>query len=296
MTQEVTTISSLFSTPYLTIAEYKQAPTSVDVDDLVGGGSAGINDQELANCIARASSWIDVECNQVLGATLDTEQFRARISRDGMLKIHPRYNPVMGVVSASYGNNPLSLSALDATTAWIDDNMSVVFPMGGNTVAFLGTIQFAPIYSPYADQYVQLTYVNGYANTVNTASSNAGVTSLALKDLTGFVPNQKFMVYDGVNTEVLQVSSSFTVAQGAGSLTLASATAYSHTSGVSVSALPPAIKQAAIYMTNVILKSRGNATITMGGLTPSYIQSENPAVADDYNSAMRLLEPFRRIR
>jgi hypothetical protein len=46
----------------------------------------------------------------------------------------------------------------------------------------------------------------------------------------------------------------------------------------------------------VILKSRGNATITMGGLTPSYIQSENPAVADDYNSAMRLLEPFRRIR
>jgi len=295
MTQEVTTISALFSTPYLTVAEYKQAPTAVDVDDLVGGGSASINDQELANCIARASSWIDAHCNQVLGATLDTESFRARISRDGMLKLHPRFTPIMGVVSAAYGNAPQSQTALDPSTAWIE-SMSVVFPLGGVVSSFYGAIQFAPIYSQNQEQYVTLSYVNGYANTLLASSASATASTLSVKDLTGFVPNQQFQIYDGASSELLRVASSFTVSQGAGSLPLASATAYAHTAGLSVSALPPAIKLATIYMTNVVLKSRGNGALVLGGLTPTVIESDNSAVGSDYSSAMDILKPYRRIR
>ena len=120
MTQELSTISPLFSTPYLTVAEYKQAPTAVDVDDLVGGGTQAINDAELYNVIARASSWIDTHCGQVLAATVDTDSLRTRVSRDGMMHVHPRYWPVVSVQSASFGYAPNAMTSLDPTTAWID--------------------------------------------------------------------------------------------------------------------------------------------------------------------------------
>lgn len=295
MTQEQTTISSLFSTPYLTIAEYKQAPTAVDVDDLVGGGSAGINDQELANCIARASSWIDSHCGQVLSATVDTDSFRSRISRDGMLRIHPRFSPICSVVSASYGVQPDLMQTLDPTTAWIE-YASVVFPLGGTASSFYGTLGFSRNYSLTSEQFVTISYVNGYSNTLLGSNALSGASALIVKDLTGFHANQQFQIYDGANTELLTVSSSYVPTTGAGSLALASATSYAHTAGLSVSALPPAIKLAAIYMTNVVLKSRGNSAMVMGGLSPALVETTNPAVSNDYNAAIDILKPFRRIR
>ena len=295
MAQQVTTISPLFSTPYLTIAEYKQAPTAVDVDDLVGGGSASLNDRELTNVIARASSWIDSHCNQVISATQDTESFRARVSRDGMLKLHPRYWPVVSVVSASFGSLPSAMQTLDVSTAWIEP-MAIVFPLVGNAASFLGGLQFSKVYSSTVDQFVTLTYVNGYANTLLSTSSLAAATSLIVADRTGFMPIMSFMIYDGVSSETVTISSSFTPTVGAGSVTLAAGCVYAHSAGISLSGLPPAVKQAAIYMTNVILKSRGSQALVMGGLSPSQMISSNEAASSDYRSACDLLAPYRRIR
>lgn len=295
MTTEITTVSQLFSTPYLTVAEFKQAPTAIDVDDLVGNGSAAVNDQELANVISRASSWIDSYCGQVLAATLDTETFRARVSRDGFLRLHPRYWPIIEVVSASYGSNPTLMNTLDPTTAWIEQQ-AVVFPLTGIASSFLGSIQFSRVYSPTAEQFVSMTYVNGYANSELTANASAGASSIAVKDATGFLPNQKFMVYDAEKTELCYVASTFVPVQGAGSVTLAAPLAFAHNSTVNVSALPPAVKQAAIYMTGVILKARGNATLVMNTLTPSQFMEKNPSAMNDYQAAIELLKPYRRIR
>lgn len=297
MTQEITTISPLFSTPYITITEYKQAPTGTDVDDLVGGGTTAINDVELANEIARACSWIDSHCNQVLAATLDTDNFRGRISRDGFLKVHPRYNPIVEVVSASVGVQPNYMTSLDPTTAWIEPQ-SVLFPMTGVAGFFAAPIQFSPPYTIGREVLVSMTYVNGYANTLLASNASVGASTLSVNDLTGFVPGQKFQVYDGADNELLTVASSFTPAQAAGSLPLAAPTSKAHSAGVSVSALPPAIKLAAIYMTNVLLKSRGNASVVMQGLsfTPTEILDKNPTVLSDYTAALNILEPYRRIR
>lgn len=296
MTQELTTISPLFSTPYITNDEYKQAPTSVDVDDFVGGGTMALNDVELSNVIARASSWVDSHCGQVLAATQDTESLRTRVSRDGMMHIHPRFWPVISVVSASFGYAPNQMQTLDPTTAWIEP-MSVTFPLANYSLRFSGQIQFTANYAQTAQQYVTLTYVNGYANTVTTGTTVAGATSLPVKDITGFQPGQRFTIYDGVNTEIVQVASSFTVGTGAGNVTLAAGMGYAHaTAGVSASALPPAVKQATIYITNVILKSRGNSAVVMDTLSPSTIIGNNPNVSNDYTMAVDLLAPFRRIR
>lgn len=295
MTQELAVTSPIASSPYITIAEYKQAPTSVDVDDFVGGGSMALNDVELGNVISRASSWIDSHCGQVLAATQDTETFRARISRDGFLRLHPRYHPIIGVVSASYGSNPTLMNTLDPTTAWIEE-MAVVFPLSGIAASFLGQIQFSRVYSPLAEQFIQMTYVNGYANTVTTTSTSAGATSLPVADVCGFQPGTHFTVFDGVGTENLQVASTFTPSVGAGSVPLANPAVYAHDIGMSASAFPPAVKQAAIYMTNVILKSRGNSAIAMTPLNPTTIIGNNPNVSSDYEAACDLLKPFRRIR
>lgn len=294
MAQKLTTLSPLFSTPYLTVAEYKQAPTGVDVDDFVGGGSIGLNDQELTNVIARASSWMDAHCGQVLGATQDTESFRARTSRDGFLRVHPRYWPIISIVSASFGGSPSLMSALDVSTAWLEP-MAVVFSLSYGS-SFSGQLQFSRVMSLTQEQFVTMTYVNGYANTVLTSTLVAATTTMNVSDTTGFQPGMSFRVYDGINSELLKVSSSFVPSTGAGAVTLSAGCAYNHAASVSVSALPPAVKQAAISMVNVILKSRGNSALVMGSLTPGQIQAHNPAVANDYEMACSLLAPYRRIR
>jgi len=291
----ISTTSPLFTTPYLTIAEFKQAPTAIDVDDLVGGGTSGINDQELANVIGRASSWIDSYCGQVLSSTTDTETSRGRINRQGFLTIHPRFSPVTEVVSLSYGPLPSLLTSVDVSTLWIE-SQSVVFPIQGFSTAFSGPIQFSGNYSISQEQFISMTYVNGYANTLLSASVAASVSSLPVTDLAGFTPNHQFVIYDGASTEILTVASSFVPASGAGNLTLSSAIAYTHAKGISVSALPPAVKQAAIFVTSAILKARGNAALVMQTLTPATIQSSNPSAAGDLMEAWDILKPYRRIR
>lgn len=295
MTQQVSVVSPLGSHPYLTVDEYKQAPTSVDVDDLVGGGSMALNDVELGNVLARSSSWIDAHCGQVLAATEDTETLRGRASRDGFLRIHPRFSPIIAVVDASFGSNPQAMQSLDVSTAWIED-ASVVFPLVAANASFLGPIQFSRIYQPLAEQFIHITYVNGYANSLVAASSLVGDMSLSVSDMVGFCPNQQFTLFDGVSSEVCRVASTFVPAAGPGVVTLASPLLYDHAVGVSASALPPAVKQACIYMTNVILKSRGNAALTIQQINIGQYASTNSMLASDYGAAVDLLKPFRRIR
>jgi hypothetical protein len=295
MTQEITTISPLFGTPYLTVAEFKQAPTAVDVDDLVGGGSSAVNDQELLNVITRASSWIDAYCGQVLASTTDTESFRARVSRDGFLKVHPRYWPVTEVQSLSYGSDPNNMSTVDVTTCWIEPQ-AVVVPVQGITGSFVGALGFSGNFRYNSEQFVTMTYTNGYANTVLSGTNTAAATSITVADRTGFLAGQQFQIYDADKTELLKVASTYTPTTGAGAVTLASALVNTHTAGVSVSALPPAVKQAAIYVTSAILKSRGTPAIVMQQLTPTSMNSTNPAQVADLNYAKDILTPYRRIR
>lgn len=295
MANAVTTVSQQFSTPYLTIAEYKQAPTAIDVDDLVGGGTSAINDQELANVIARASSWMDSHCGQVLASTVDTETQRAYIDRRGFLRIHPRYWPITQIVSLSYGPLPNAIASVDTSTLWIEQE-SVIFPIQGFSAAFSGPIQFSGNYSTTSEQFVSMTYVNGYPNTTLTASVSAFATSFSVSDVTGFSSGQQFSIYDGSSTEICTVSSSFVPATGAGTLSISSPLKYAHAPTISVSALPPAIKQAAIYVTSAILKARGNAALVMQTLTPQTFQTTNPSAIADYEAAVDILKPFRRVR
>lgn len=291
-------VTELFSTPYLTIAEYKQAPTAIDYNNLVSNSTdPAVQDAELANVIARASSWMDTFCNQVLAATVETEQQRARMGNDGYLKVHPNYWPIIALNSFSYGANPNQLvSYSDLSQAWIEAQ-SIVIPwsVGNMNWSSAGPLNLGMAGSPRGTVFCRYTYVNGYTNTLLNTNSLAGASSITVKDATGIIPNSKLTIYDGLNTEVVTVASTYT--PGATAVTLSVNAVNAHTSGVAVSALPPAIKEAAILATTAFLKVRGDSSLTMSVTnTVSNSVPGSQFTSDDLSLAQELLLPFRRNR
>src|SRR5665213_2979273 len=92
-------------TPYLTAAEYENAPTSMDISNLIPGGSAQSNLNSLIETINRASSWVDqFTCGAwgSLCATQNQENARVWGNRMGQIIVHPKYWPILSVDTFSY--------------------------------------------------------------------------------------------------------------------------------------------------------------------------------------------------
>lgn len=300
MSAGITTNTRTFSSSYLTVAEFKQAPTSIDYDNLVTGSTdPAVQDAELANVISRASSWIDTYCNQILGATTDTETQRVRLRGDGTLAIHPSFNPVVALTNLQWGfrPNPQGLTVYpDCSYAWIE-NQSIIVPFAGISLAYSsqGPLEFGLPSAPRQQLYVQYSYVNGYTNALLNANVSAGATSITVTDASGIVAGDMLNIYDGSKTERVTVNSSYTF--GSTTVPLVSALQYAHTKGIAVSSLPPAIKQATILVTTAFIKQRGDASMTMQ--VSNIVERSQPDSDNsdgDIAEAKRLLQPYRRIR
>lgn len=295
MANAITNNTQQFTAPYLTVAEYKSAPTSIDYDNLVVGGNSVAQDAELSNVILRASSWIDQYTNQILGATADTEQQRVRVSPDGTIRFHPKNNPIIALTSFSYGGNPNQLTtATDCSIAWIEDG-EVIFPYAQLATSYSdqGALQFGFPVTSKSETFLRYTYVNGYANTtVNSVSS--GASSVTVASPTGIVPNQMLKIYDGAKSENVTVASNYTY--GSNTVLLASTTLYSHQSGISISALPAAVKEACILVTTSFLKVRGDNSLVMAVATSGSQSIGSQNIPAELKLASDLLKPFRRIR
>lgn len=288
-----------FSTPYLTNQEYKNAPTAIDIDNLVFNSSdPDVQDSELANVIARASSWVDTFCNQVLGATQETETQRARISADGYIKWHPRYAPVIALTALQYGNPSTNLiTATNISSAWIEQEQ-ILYPYANLSTSMTsqGPLQFGFPTTSGNQVYLKYTYVSGYANTT-IVTAVAAATSITVAHGTGITAGKQLKIYDGMYSENVTVASSYVF--GSTTVPLAAPLVYSHSAGVSISALPPAVKEATILATTAMLKVRGDSSLTMAvGTLPnqSSVQQTQANIGDDMSMAMALLAPYRRIR
>ena len=288
-----------FSIPYLTTTEYRNAPTAIDIDNLVFNTiDPEAQDNELANVIARASSWVDTYCNQVLGATYETETQRSRISPDGTIKFHPRYSPIIALTDFWYGNPSTNLyQAQDCSIAWLE-NSQVIFPYANLSTTFTsqGPIQFGFPSTQGQVVYLKYTYVNGFPNDL-IVTAVQGASTLTVQTGVGITAGNHLKIYDGIYSENVTVANNYVF--GSTTVPLTSPLLYSHSAGVSISALPPAIKEAAILATTAMLKVRGDNSLTMAvGTLPS--QATTPQVQasinDDMSMAMALLAPYRRIR
>lgn len=289
--------TKLFSTPYLTLAEYKAAPTAIDYNNLVVDSSdPAAQDAELANSIARASSWVDSYCGQVLAATSETEQQRIRFSRDGYLKLHPFYSPVVAVTALSYGTQPNNLvTYADCSQSWVE-NQSVIVPFTSATqYSSAGPLSLGLPAMLGNEMFVKYTYVSGFANTTLAATSTAGATTVTVADGTGIVAGSRLTIFDGLSTETFVVGSGYTF--GSVTVPVSGTLVFAHLSGAAVSALPPAVKEATILATTAFLKVRGDYSMTMG-VTSSVGQATANTGGLDHDLALakELLIPFRRVR
>ena len=78
---------------------------------------------------------MDGYCNQVLAATPATESTRTVITRDGRLKLHPKYWPIVQLTGLAYGVQPNGLTQIqDLSPAWIEPE-SIDFMLDGANAA-----------------------------------------------------------------------------------------------------------------------------------------------------------------
>lgn len=297
MTTAISPIKRQQTKPYLTLQEYKQAPTSLDYGNIVAGGNQAAQDAELSNAILRASSHIDQYCNQIIGATVDTEQQRTRIRPDGSVIFHPKYSPIVAVTGINLGTDPQSLTAVpDPSIAWIEEQ-SVVFPYANANLTWssAGPISFGASAGSRAPMFINYSYVNGYFNSTVGTSALAGATSIVMADGTGLTVGETFTIFDGANTETATVASTYTF--DSNTVPLTAPLTYAHTAGVSASSIPAAIKQACILLTSTYLKIRGDASLVMAVTTnPSQQLPGAQKIGGDVALAEEILKPFRRIR
>jgi len=295
MATGVTTQHPFSENPYITVAEYKAAPTAIDYDNLVVGGNSAAQDAELANVILRASSFMDEYLNQNLNASTQVENQRTRMTSQGFLALHPNNNPVISLQSLSYGTDPNNLIALtDPSKSWFEDQQIIV-PLSqlSNTYSSQGPLAFSA-YSPRQPIFVTFQYTSGYVNNL-IASATATQTSMTVQTATGIVPGMKLRIYDGANSETVTVSTSYTY--GSTTVLLASALAYSHASGVAFGNLPQTIKEACILITTAFLKVRGDNSLTMSITTkPMGDQSGAQKFGSEMAIAIGMLDLYRRIR
>jgi hypothetical protein len=294
----VTPITPFNTTPYLTLSEYKNAPTAIDYNNLVVGGNAAQQDAELAAVIQRASSWIDIHCNQPLSAQYFTEQNRTRLTQEGFLVISPDYNNLVALTALSYGVTPTNMVTADASTlnqTWME-RAQMIYPLSqlGLTYSSQGPLSFGFPPAIRSRIYANYTYVAGFTNTYLSAAS-AGATSLTVLNPAGITANDVMTIYDGQYTEQVMTTSDYTF--GSTTVPITSPLQYAHAAGVGIGSVPQAIKEAAILVTTDFLKVRGDNSLTMAVTTRA---SSGPSVQDiigsDLALAKELLRPFRRMR
>lgn len=295
MSVGISPVTPFNETAYVTVAEYINAPTAIDYNNLVSGGNELAQQAELFNVISRASSFMNEYLNQSLNASVITETQRTRMTPQGYLAVHPSNDPVISLSNFQYGANPNQLVTLsDCSQAWFEEQQ-IIIPVSQFPASSVGALSFAGAAPSRVQIFCKYTYVAGYVNTfINTAT--AGQSTLTVTDASGILANGIYRISDGAGSETITVASSYTY--GSTTVPLVTGLAYSHANGVAIGNLPTTIKQACILVTTAFLKVRGDSSMTMQ-MTSSPSRNANNAVnlyGSEMATAVAMLDLYRRVR
>ena len=257
---------------YLTYAELLEQPLGVEwrkippeQPNTPSAVSTAENYRQVNNLIQRASGLADLHCNQVLGATLEeqlTDGYTCGIDNQGYLWVHTNFWPVISVQSLQF-----SYPTVGGTTWQVISTLS--------DIAVEGQLRDNLMYPGFfyrrgqGSLRVQYSYLNGYPNTQLSGTVASGSSTLPVLDATGMVAGKSLTVYDGGNTEAVVVSQSWVPVQGAANVALSSPTQFTHTPvplpvtapaipyDISVSGIPPEVKQAVGLICKFLVEFRG---------------------------------------
>ena len=274
--------------PYITADEFTTAPTGLQLGNLFPGGSQPEQVQALQEQILRASSWMDVQCHQVLAATTDTELQTVRVDLSGSARVWTRCFPVREVTAVSIGPTFNSMTALDSTTPIAVQSRSFTVQQATPFGWFGPAVQFAPPMPNAAwSQWCQYSYVNGYPVTTLSAACTSGASSIDVTSALGVLPGMTLTLSDIPNTETVIVSS-----VSGTTVTLSGTTSSAHVAGVAVSAMPAALKQAAILATMGFIQERGTGALVMASIggAPTHQPKQTGTGPDALQQAMAILQ------
>lgn len=279
--------------PYITVNEYKNAPTAIDYDNLVVGGNALAQDAELARVILRATSYLNEYLNQDLHAESVTETQRGRISGQGYIFLHPNKNPILSLSDFQWGTSPQNLQTLaDCSQVWFE-NQQIVIPLSeiNSTYTSQGPLAFGS-YGPRVPIFMKYSYIAGYVNT--TCTGTVGASTITVTNPAGILAGETYRIIDGSYAETVTVSSNYTY--GSPTVQLTAPLAHSHTLA-GFSNMPFAIKQATILMTTAFIKQRGDGSLTMNLTTqPTTNIGNNQRYAGEIALALDMVNLYRRVR
>lgn len=283
--------------PYVSVAEFRAHPTFLDTNNLRTAGTQAEQDAALFNALLTASQRADDKVNMPLGAHVQTENTRMSADRSGRLRYHPEHAPVIRVTSMAVGASPDSLDTQADPQVWTERDGRIIVAFSPSGGPGLGSLQFGTP-APGSEALVSWTYEAGYPSTQLTEPTEAGDTSIEVRDTVGITAGTVLRLWTPGAEEAV------TVATVSGqTLTLTGALRGAHAAEDSCSALPSTIRQAVIYFACYELMrpaSTGeNYTGNQRGPAPSSTANDSRRTNRAtylFDEAVKLLKPYKRIR
>ena len=272
-------------TPYCTPPELVAAPTGISWSTIppYKGTTPAQQTAEQINILGRATAQADEYVNQILRATLNTEQISGPDYRVTVMTgvgngrvILSRW-PILSIVSVQVAPNgvfPRQWTTLPAGSYDIEHPTIGLFDTVAPSAAADGgqSIVIAPGYVNWAGGrngiLLRVQYVNGWPHTSLTSDVAIGATSLPVDDCTGWAITGEFgvtgaagIIYDSGQQETVQVSAA-TATSGPGNLTVP-ATTFGHKAGTMVTTLPQSVIWATILFASAQALTRGSTSTTI---------------------------------
>lgn len=254
---------------------------------------------------------MDVAANQVLRATITTEQFvgpgTTRWKQDGWISILLlARGPILNVLGGQIAPRlpPLQFTTVPANQFYVNSpplgiyGTSVPGDAGefGQSVTMGGQL----VTGGRGSAVLQVQYANGWPHCSLTQAASAGDTALHVDDCTGFAPPAGLMtgaagiLYDMTGGQETATVTAATVTQGPGVLTVTPALMDAHQAGVIFSAMPATLQWASILFGVAQALTRGATATTPQTLSPSGVKTGDGAMAIE-KAACAMVRNFRRV-
>lgn len=278
---------------YVSPAEFKAAPTGMDVSQLIPGGNPAQQAAALVMQLQRASGVADKICRKVLGATLDTQAGSYRVQNDPnlgpVIRVPLDSTPIVAVAGASVGTTPAAMTALtDLSNVWISKKTATI-PLGNSTTGFQ---------SAQGKRFASVQYINGWVNTTLYALAKPGDVAVTVTSTLGIMPGQQLNLVNTSNSETATVDPAYIPSNTATNALVPITTPVvgTYAAGDTVTNMPQEIKQAVILIAKSLIKTRGSESIVIASTTsqPDHVQGVESGVTSDMEMAEYLLEDYKR--
>lgn len=272
---------------YITVEEFRAAPTALQTNNLVPGGNQATQDAELAGLIARASRWIDSVARQPLYATQGSQNEAARVTGPDVL-LHAKQDRVKSLDAFSWGHTWTSMNAMSAPFLTFLEENRIRVALSNNGVAWRGGL--SAMFQPTAGAvFVQWTFTAGWATTRLTNVQNIGDSVVVVDNPTGIVPGTQLRFSAGAvqNTYIaLSVSGH--------SVTLTSTLIEGWPAQAGVSEVPDDIREACILATCHYIKERKGSGLVMAKV-PTENKPTKKEIGRELDQALLLAKRYERL-